>query len=305
MSINISPININEMNVNNIIYMNKKIKNEHKKIIEIGYANDHNIQQFVITLPTITLLSNIIEFEKYFILELPIYNENQTKIKKIIKKLKEIDDKIIEDAKIYSSEWFSESPSAKYKSIIRKSSNEDKRYQNGVLKLKILNPEFCKNDSLKTLIIKNIKTKGTIEDLKLNNDCKIIILLHSLVFNDNCFSICLIPRLISITTKIVMVNVLPEQLENSDDDNDDNLLDTETDEYVTELENKQKFNELELQSTITENIENSNSNSDSLSSLNSKENVQIKITESEINKTTNEEMDTHRKYNFNFISNQM
>jgi hypothetical protein len=165
--------------------MNKKIKSNNRKIIDIGYMNGKSIQQFVVTLPTFMLKSNITEFDKYWSLEMPLCCDKQHRIKKIVKKLKDIDNKIIEDAKFYGNDWFNDLSDIKYKSIIRKKQSDDPIYDNGILKIKILKPEACKNADLKTVIIKDMKSKGTIDDLTLNSDCKIVLLFHSLVFNGN------------------------------------------------------------------------------------------------------------------------
>ena len=106
---------INQIDLNKIIYSKVNEMND-KKLVHIYYEKVG--QKLLFQTPQ---LLNIFELQKsqYFNeLILPLYDCN-LKVPILINFLKNLDKKIVEDARKNKNEWFKNKPSIKYKSLIK------------------------------------------------------------------------------------------------------------------------------------------------------------------------------------------
>ena len=106
---------INQIDLNKIIYSKVNEMND-KKLVHIYYEKVG--QKLLFQTPQ---LLNIFELQKsqYFNeLILPLYDCN-LKVPLLINFLKNLDKKVVEDARKNKNEWFKNKPSIKYKSLIK------------------------------------------------------------------------------------------------------------------------------------------------------------------------------------------
>lgn len=223
---------LNQIDLNKILYSKVNDMNE-KKLIHIFYEKPG--QKLLFQTPQ---LLNIFDIEKsqYFNeLILPLYDCN-LKVPLLIKFLKDLDSKFIDNAKTNKNEWFKNMSAIRYKSLIKnlytanqtpsnngqyKPSKDDEKYsKNGLLKLKITNGvKIMENNN-------EIK----LEDLKKGNFVRLIIELHAVWVSKDVFGVYLKP---------VMIEQIQNKVMNFIDDKEDiteiNYLETEAnseDEYI-------------------------------------------------------------------------
>ena len=216
---------INQIDLNKIIYSKVNEMND-KKLVHIYYERVG--QKLLFQTPQ---LLNIFELQKsqYFNeLILPLYDCN-LKVPLLINFLKNLDKKVVEDARKNKNEWFKNKPSIKYKSLIKNlylennnSSDEKKYASNGLIKIKITN-------GIK--IIQN-GNEINLDGLKKNNFLRMILELHAVWISGDVFGIYLKP---------VMIEQIENKVINFIDDKEDatevNYLETEAnseDKYIDE-----------------------------------------------------------------------
>ena len=133
------PYKIWSINIDNMIYKNQK-ETKDKKIIFIKYEDDTHLKNMVFQLPTLNNNINLSDNE----IEISINNDEE-KENKIIDFLNLIDTKVIKDAKINATSWFShvkDKSKINYHHILR-SVNNDSYY---TLKLKIIDSKDFKTN---------------------------------------------------------------------------------------------------------------------------------------------------------------
>jgi len=216
---------INQIDLNKIIYSKVNEMND-KKLVHIYYEKIG--QKLLFQTPQ---LLNIFELQKsqYFNeLILPLYDCN-LKVPLLINFLKNLDSKIVDDARKNKNEWFKNKPSIKYKSLIKNlylennnSSDEKKYASNGLIKIKITN-------GIK--IIEN-GNEINLDALKKNNFLRMILELHAVWISGDVFGIYLKP---------IMIEQIQNKIINFIDDKEDatevNYLETEAnseDKYIDE-----------------------------------------------------------------------
>ena len=202
-----------------------------KKLIHIFYEKPG--QKLLFQTPQ---LLNIFDIEKsqYFSeLILPLYDCN-LKVPLLIKFLKDLDSKFIDNAKTNKNEWFKNMSAIRYKSLIKNlytatsqgtpnsglPKDDEKYCTNGLLKLKITNGvKIMENNN-------EIK----LDDLKKGNFVRLIIELHAVWVSKDVFGVYLKP---------VMIEQIQNKVMNFIDDKEDiteiNYLETEAnseDEYI-------------------------------------------------------------------------
>ena len=216
------PLKLNQIDLDNIVY--KEIKSNSKKtVIFLKYKKKNSLKNFVVQTPTFLNVNEPIKNNNHWDLEVPIFGKKEKKINEFADFFNKLDDKIMYDARIHSSKWFSnfDIQEINYQKTIRESNN--KKFKNGTFKIKILN-----NVDFKTLIQINNQNKIKVEDIPRNSWVKMIFEVHALWINKNGFGIFLKPILISFTPIEIE---LYKFLEDSDDEVED-ILDSENDIFI-------------------------------------------------------------------------
>jgi hypothetical protein len=225
---------LNQIDLNKILYSKVNEMNE-KKLIHIFYEKQG--QKLLFQTPQ---LLNIFDIEKsqYFNeLILPLYDCN-LKVPLLINFLKDLDSKLIENAKTNKNEWFKNMSAIRYKSLIKNlyTSTSQGTPNNGLQKE---NEKYCKNGLLKLKITNGVKIMENnneikLDDLKKGNFIRLIIELHAVWVSKDVFGVYLKP---------VMIEQIQNKVMNFIDDREDiteiNYLETEAnseDEYIDKHE---------------------------------------------------------------------
>jgi CRISPR/Cas system-associated endoribonuclease Cas2 len=221
---------LNQIDLNKIIYSKVNEMND-KKLIHIHYEKTG--QKLLFQTPQLLNIFDIQKNQYFNQLILPLHDCN-LKVPMLIKFLKDLDLKIINDAKKNKNEWFKNKTAIKYKSLIKNlyTSNsqsnhysptkEDEKYcENGLIKLKLTNG------------IKILEHNGSeikLDDLKKNNFMRLIVELYAVWVSNDVFGIYLKPVMIEqIQNKVL--NFIDEK----EDITDVNYMETEAnsdDEYI-------------------------------------------------------------------------
>ena len=192
-----TPLNIHDIDLNNITYT--KIKsNQTKKIILLKYndkSKTNSIKNFVIQTPTLLNIS-LPDFTSGFAeIEVALDGKYNNRIDSFISFLNNLENKIKTDAQTNASEWFNmnDNQTINFQKIIRESSN----YSKGTLKIKII-----KNNDFETLIQLNNTHKIDTNSIPANSWCKMILECYAIWINsNNDFGLFFRPVLLSFTLK--------------------------------------------------------------------------------------------------------
>jgi len=190
-----TPLNIHDIDLNNITYT--KIKsNQTKKIILLKY-NDKSktIKNFVIQTPTLLNISSPDFTSGFAEIEIALDGKYNNRIDSFISFLNNLENKIKADAQTNASEWFNmnDNQTINFQKIIRESSN----YSKGTLKIKII-----KNNDFETLIQLNNTHKIDTNSIPANSWCKMILECYAIWINsNNDFGLFFRPVLLSFTLK--------------------------------------------------------------------------------------------------------
>jgi len=191
-----TPLNIHDIDLNNITYT--KIKsNQTKKIILLKY-NDKSktIKNFVIQTPTLLNISTPDFTSGFAEIEVALDGKYNNRIDSFISFLNNLENKIKADAQTNASEWFNiteTNQTINFQKIIRESSN----YSKGTLKIKII-----KNNDFETLIQLNNTHKIDTNSIPANSWCKMILECYAIWINsNNDFGLFFRPVLLSFTLK--------------------------------------------------------------------------------------------------------
>ena len=192
-----TPLNIHDIDLNNITYT--KIKsNQTKKIILLKYndkSKTNSIKNFVIQTPTLLNIS-LPDFTSGFAeIEVALDGKYNNRIDSFISFLNNLENKIKADAQTNASEWFNmnDNQTINFQKIIRESSN----YSKGTLKIKII-----KNNDFETLIQLNNTHKIDTNSIPANSWCKMILECYAIWINsNNDFGLFFRPVLLSFNLK--------------------------------------------------------------------------------------------------------
>lgn len=193
-----TPLNIHDIDLNNITYT--KIKsNQTKKIILLKYndkSKTNSIKNFVIQTPTLLNIS-LPDFTSGFAeIEVALDGKYNNRIDSFISFLNNLENKIKTDAQNNASEWFNiteTNQTINFQKIIRESSN----YSKGTLKIKII-----KNNDFETLIQLNNTHKIDTNSIPANSWCKMILECYAIWINsNNDFGLFFRPVLLSFNLK--------------------------------------------------------------------------------------------------------
>jgi CRISPR/Cas system-associated endoribonuclease Cas2 len=270
---------LNQIDLDKIIYSKVNEMND-KKLIHIHYEKVG--QKLLFQTPQLLNIFDIQKNQYFNQLILPLHDCN-LKVPMLIKFLKDLDLKIINDAKKNKNEWFKNKTAIKYKSLIKNlyTSNsqsnhysptkEDEKYcENGLIKLKLTNgikilEKDCNN--------KEFEIK--LDDLKKQNFMRLIVELYAVWVSKDVFGIYLKPVMVEqIQNKVL--NFIDEK----EDITDVNYMETEAnsdDEYIdnNELQLVSRRERMERSETkpkadnlnYKNNINNINENTDSEESI--------------------------------------
>lgn len=172
------PYKLNEINFDNIVY--GKIKeNSKKKVIYVKYQHKNLLNNLVFQLPTLLYNNSKIKEDNYYELEFPISCKNKENEDVILNFFDKLNNKIIDDAKMNSSQWFGNITSSKYQNFIRTTDN--KNFKKGSLRLKILKtPDF-------ETILKINNKKVKVENIPELCWCKVLVEFYAIWINKNGF----------------------------------------------------------------------------------------------------------------------
>lgn len=273
-----TPLKISEVDFDNIVY--KDIKSNSKKtVVFLKYRKKNSLKNFVIQTPSFLNINEPIKNKTHWDLEIPIFGKKENKVNEFADFFNKLDDKIMYDARIHSSKWFSnfDIQEINYQKTIRESDN--KKFKNGTFKVKILN-----NVDFKTLVQLNNSQKINMDQVPKNSWVKMIFEIQALWINKNGFGIFLKPILISFSPIEIQVYKF---LEDSEDEIED-IIDSENDIFMKGSTNK--VNELEssnlrLQDSLDVNtkLQYSSTSSENKSDTSSEEKSNVKKLESKKN----------------------
>ena len=210
---NNAAIDIDKVSIDNIIYKERKSKNE-KSAISISYKDKSTIKNFVVQTPTFFNFKLLNKKNNYYELYIPLTGKKENKIDEFIDLIEKIDKKIIYDAHINSSNWFNESVKKEnsnqkysYRKIIKNSisilQNKNINLENnsnidptkGFLKIKIYD-----NKSLFKTVLQLDKKNINLNEIPNKSFIKMILQFNSLIINNKYFEIHIKPLLISFST---------------------------------------------------------------------------------------------------------
>ncbi len=186
------PFKIEDIDFDNIVY--KSIKSNSKKtVVFLRYKKKNTLKNLVVQTPTFfNINSAVSNNSNHYDLDIPLHGKKQDKVNKFIKFLRDLDKKIIMDARINSSSWFNQfdTEEMNYQETIRTS--DDKRFTNGMIRMKII-----RNSDFQTLLQLNNQTNIDVDEIPSNSWVKMILEIQAVWINSNGFGLFVKPILMS------------------------------------------------------------------------------------------------------------
>ena len=226
-TINLKPYLSNEFNLDNIIYSKVHHDTDTKKSIFL-YDKEPK-KKIYIQSPELKHIINLVPNKNYYELNLPLYGKKQSNINSFTKFIKELDNKIITDAKINKNEWFNESnKNLRYRSLIKNIHDDyidtvefkSGMFENGIIKLKITQNTNVTTNSQKI----------TPEQLKLDQGVRTIFQIYAIWISGDLFGLYLKPIIIDQKYKII------EQIDFIASESDNDTV------YNTDVDNLTEYN---------------------------------------------------------------
>tara|TARA_B100000424_G_C22892196_1_gene474616 strand:+ start:310 stop:1137 length:828 start_codon:yes stop_codon:yes gene_type:complete len=212
------PFKIEDIDFDNIVYKNIK-SNSKKTVVFLKYKKKNQLKNLVIQTPSFFNVNSAMSNNtNHYDLDIPLHGKRNDKVNNFVKFLKDLDKKIILDAKINSSAWFSkvDTDELNYQETIRTS--EDKKFTNGMIRIKII-----KNDDFQTILQLNNQTSIQPEDIPVNSWVKMILEVQAIWINSNGFGLFIKPILVSfIPIEIKKYKFIEDSEDEVDDVIDDN-----------------------------------------------------------------------------------
>ena len=226
------PFKISDIDFDNIVYTKSKFsKSKNKKIVYIGYQDKKEIKKLVFQTPTLLSPNSIIDNNNILEILIPLIGNNKDKTNELKTFLNKLDEKIMYDASVNSSNWFSfnkNKSSIKYKNILRESNNEKYDFE---IKLKIIK----KNNFQTTIFLNNNKVPPN--EINKNLWVKLLIELYAVNIYSGGFSLYLRPVIMSF--KKIEINDYNYQFIKSDSEKSSDSDISSTSECVKEDSNKE------------------------------------------------------------------
>ncbi len=248
--VNLKPYLPKDFNLDSIVYSDVQNDGPNKKSIFL-YDRVPG-KKIYIQSPELKNMIGYNKKSKYYELNLPLYGRKKSHVSSFVQFIKQLDNKIITDAKTNRNTWFNESnKNVRYRSLI-KNIHDDYidtvefkagMFENGIIKLKITDGTTITANS------QNI----SIEDLKINHDIRTIFQVYAIWISNDLFGLYLKPVKIDQKYKIV------EQLEWIPSDSEKDTV------YNTDIENLSETASSETSISATSSVHtspqtNSNSN---------------------------------------------
>lgn len=181
----VKPLKVSEVQLDKIIY--DQIRGYDKKYVLIHYEKPG--QKLLIQTPQLLCLSLPLSNNGYYDLDIPLYGKSMRKVNKFIKLLENLDDKCVYDAKKNAKHWFSGKSNIRYKSLIRDIPDNSRLYENGVIKIKLL-------DGYEKTAITINGNDSNISELCTNQHIRVILEVFALLITNDGFSLYLKPHLL-------------------------------------------------------------------------------------------------------------
>jgi hypothetical protein len=218
----LQPLKLSELDFNNIHY-DKVKSNDTKTIIYLKYSNDtHN--NLVFQAPTLLNINKPKKNNDVYELDIPLVSKSKDRIEQLVKKLEELEKKIISDSKIYSKKWFSKfefKNKIQFQKIIRNS--KDEKYPDGILRLKIIN-----TNDFNTILRLNNNSNINIDNIPEGKSwVKSIIEIYAIWVNKNGFGLFIRPIVINFNS----IKKIEYNFNKSDDEIED-YIDNSTDIFI-------------------------------------------------------------------------
>jgi len=221
------PFKISDINFDNIVY--KDIKSTSKKtVVFLKYKKDNTLRNLAIQTPSLINVNNPIINNKHWDLDIPLHGKKDNKVNEFITFLRNLDKKIIYDARINSSNWFNnfDTEEMNYQEIIRTS--DDNRFSNGIIRIKLI-----KNNDFNTIIQINNKQNISINDIPKNSWLKMIMEVQAVWINKNGFGIFLKPVLVSFNP----IEIEKYKFIDDSDDEVDDIIDSDNSIFMVSNNN--------------------------------------------------------------------
>ncbi len=227
--VNLKPYLPKDFNLDSIVYSEVQHDSPNKKSIFL-YDRVPG-RKIYIQSPELKNMIGFNKKSKYYELNLPLYGRKKSHVSSFVNFIKELDNKIITDAKINKNTWFDESnKNVRYRSLI-KNIHDDYidtvefkagMFENGIIKLKITEGTTITSNS------ENI----SIEDLKINHDVRTIFQVYAIWISKDLFGLYLKPVKIDQKYKIIeQVEWIPSDSEK------DTVYNTDIDNLSDDLAN--------------------------------------------------------------------
>jgi len=198
--VNLKPYLPKDFNLDSIVYSKVQHDSPNKKSVFLYDRNPG--KKIYIQSPELKNMIGYNKKSKYYELNLPLYGRKKSHVSSFINFIKDLDNKIITDAKINRNTWFDESnKNVRYRSLI-KNIHDDYidtiefkagMFENGIIKLKITNGTTITANS------ENI----SMEDLKINHDIRTIFQVYAIWISGDLFGLYLKPVKIDQKYKIL------------------------------------------------------------------------------------------------------
>ena len=247
-TINLKPYLPNEFNLDNIIYSKVHHDSDTKKSIFL-YDKEPK-KKIYIQSPELKHIINLVRNKNYYELNLPLYGKKQSNINSFTKFIKELDNKIITDAKTNKNEWFNENnKNLRYRSLIKNIHDDyidtvefkSGMFENGIIKLKITQNTNVTTNSQKI----------TPEQLKLDQNVRTIFQIYAIWISGDLFGLYLKPIVIDQKYKLI------EQIDFIASESDNDTV------YNTDVDNLTEYNNGYNDSDESDSDQNNSDNSES------------------------------------------
>jgi hypothetical protein len=224
----IKPNFCNDINLNDIVYSNINLDRDGKKTIYV-YNKEVGNKLYVQT-PELSNILNVIKNKNYNELNIPLHGKKTDKINNFVHFLRELDAKIINDAKKNKNEWFNNNTKIKYRSLIKNIHDDyietieykSGMFENGIIKFKLTNSTVltCNNENI------------SVNEIKTGNSVRTIFQVFALWISNDLFGLYLKPiKIDQIIEEIVDIDfinlsendtVYNTDIDNASDDNNSN-----------------------------------------------------------------------------------
>ena len=198
--VNLKPYLPKDFDLNSIVYSDVQLDSPNKKSIFI-YDKVPG-KKIYIQSPELQNMIGLNKKSKYYELNLPLYGKKSSHVSSFINFIKELDNKIITDAKVNKNTWFDPSnKNVKYRSLVKNIHQDyidtvefkEGMFEKGIIKLKI-------TDGVQITANGN---KIQPEEIKLDYGIRTIFQLYAIWISNDLFGIYLKPIRIDQKYKIV------------------------------------------------------------------------------------------------------